>query len=207
MPAPLRKLPPAPPPGAPSLGDRAEADLKFIRGAMERSASFTAVPGRGGMAMGAVALVAAVAVQWVGGGPRGWLATWAVAATVAMAIGAFAMRRKAAVERVTLLAGPGRRFLLCLCPSLVAGAFLTAALARAGQYDLLPGAWLLCYGAGVVAAGALSPAVVPATGASFLVLGAAALVAPAAWGDVLMAAGFGGVHLVSGFVVARRHGG
>ena len=174
---------------------------------MERSASFTAVPGRGGMAMGAVALVAAVAVQFVGGGPRSWLAVWAAAATVAMAVGALAMRRKAAVEGVTLLAGPGRRFLLCLCPSLVVGAFLTAAIARGGHYDLLPGTWLLCYGAGVVAAGALSPAVVPVTGAAFLLLGAAALVAPAAWGDLLMALGFGGVHLVSGFIVARRHGG
>jgi hypothetical protein len=201
MPQPLRSLGPAA-----SLGERAEADLRFIRGAMERSGSFTAVPGRGGMAMGAVALAAAGAGPFVGD-PDAWVALWATTAVVAMAIGAISMRRKAASEGLALLAGPGRRFLLCLCPSLVVGALLTAALARAGLPGLLPGAWLLCYGAGVVAAGALSPPVVPITGAAFLVLGATALVAPVAWGDALMAAGFGGCHLVSGFIVARRHGG
>lgn len=201
MPLPQRHLGPAA-----SLGERAEADLRFIRGAMERSGSFTAVPGRGGMAMGVVALAAAAGARFVGGGDA-WVALWAATAVVAVTIGAVAMRRKAAREGIALLAGPGRRFLLCLCPSLVAGALLTAALARSGQVELLPGAWLLCYGAGVVAAGALSPPVVPVTGAAFLVLGAVALVAPPAWGDALLAAGFGGAHLVSGYLVARRHGG
>jgi hypothetical protein len=136
-----------------------------------------------------------------------WVAIWTATAAVAMAIGAVTMRRKAAREGLALLAGPGRRFLLCLCPALVAGAFLTVALARAGQLDLLPGTWLLCYGAGVVAAGAFSPPIIPVTGAAFLVLGAAALIAPSNWGDALLALGFGGVHLVSGHIVARRHGG
>ena len=192
--------------GPASLGARAEADLRFIRGAMERSGSFTAVPGRGGMAMGVVALAAAGAARLVDG-PEAWVALWVVAAAVAIGVGVLAMRRKAAREGLALLAGPGRRFLLCLCPSLVVGALLTAALARAGAVELLPGAWLLCYGAGVVAAGALSPPIVPVTGAAFLVLGATALIAPPSWGDALLAAGFGGIHLVSGLVVARRHGG
>jgi len=189
-----------------SLGARAEADLRFIRGAMERSGSFTAVPGRGGMAMGVVALAAAGATRFVEG-EDAWVALWVAAAALAVGIGVLAMRRKAAREGLALLAGPGRRFLLCLCPALVVGALLTAALARAGAVELLPGLWLLCYGAGVVAAGALSPPIVPVTGAAFLVLGATALIAPASWGDLLLAAGFGGVHLVSGLVVARRHGG
>ena len=47
MPAPLRRLP-----SSVSLPERAAADLEFIRGAMERSGSFTAVPGLGGVAMG-----------------------------------------------------------------------------------------------------------------------------------------------------------
>jgi hypothetical protein len=45
------------------------------------------------------------------------------------------------------------------------------------------------------------------TGAAFLLAGAAALAAPPGWGDALMAGGFGGIHLASGFVVWRRHGG
>ncbi len=201
MPEPLRRLDPTP-----SLHERAAADLQFIRGTMERSATFTAVPGRGGMAMGVLALGAAAATPFVDERDA-WLAVWVATALVAMAIGAISMQRKSAREGVALLAGPGRRFLLCLGPSLLAGALLTAGLARAGQFDLLPGVWLLCYGAGVVAAGAFSPPIVPATGAVFLGLGAFALAAPAGWGDALMAVGFGGVHLVSGFLVARRHGG
>jgi hypothetical protein len=206
VPAPLRRLPPSADDRSPSLGDRAEADLRFIRGAMERSSSFTALPGRGAMAMGAVALAAAAAAQQTAT-RTAWLGAWMGAAVVAMAVGVIALRRKASEDGVALLSGPGRRFLLCLCPSLAAGAVITAALARGGAFDLLPSVWLLCYGAGVVAAGALSPAVVPATGAAFLVLGAAAAALPPAWGDLVMAVGFGGVHLVAGFVVARRHGG
>ena len=158
------------------------------------------------MAMGAVALGAAVAAQFMRT-PEAWLAVWSASAMLAVAIGALAMRRKAAREGVAFLAGPGRRFLLALCPSLAVGAVLTAALARAGQYDLMPGAWLLCYGAGVVAAGAFSVPVVPATGAAFLAAGAAAVFTPPEWCNAVMAAGFGGLHLVSGFIVARRHGG
>jgi hypothetical protein len=201
MPAPFRRLG-----SGASLPERAEADLRFIRGAMESSGRFTAVPGRGGMAMGILGLAASTGA-WPVADREAWLALWVVTAVAGLAIGALALRRKAAREGIQLLAGAGRRFLLCLCPALVAGAFLTAALARAGEFELLPATWLLCYGAGVVAAGALSPPVVPATGAAFLGLGALALVAPPGWGDALLGAGFGAVHLVSGFVVARRHGG
>lgn len=204
MPQPARRLPDSPP----SLHERAAADLRFIRGAMERSASFTAIPGLGGMAMGVVALATAGSV-WAmePAGAEARLAVWVGTAVVAAAIGVVSMQRKAAREGFSLVHGPGRRFLLGLCPSLLAGALLTAALARAGQHELLPATWLLLYGAGVVAAGVLSHHIVPLTGAAFLAAGAVALAAPSGWGDALMALGFGGIHLASGFVVWRRHGG
>lgn len=209
-PGPVHAQPRGPAPLPPSLPDRAAADLRFIRGAMERSGSFTALPGRGGMAMGALAVAAAGSARWVvsqGGGPNAWLAVWIVTAVVAGAVGLVTMQHKAEREGASLLRGPGRRFLFCLGPSLAAGALLTAGLARVGQHELLPPAWLLLYGAGVVAAGAFSIRVVPAVGAAFLALGAFSLAAPPGWGDALMAVGFGGIHLVSGFVIARRHGG
>jgi hypothetical protein len=115
--------------------------------------------------------------------------------------------------------------LLGLLPPLLVGVALTLAIyayevgptgehfARGGaadavaSYRLLPGAWLLLYGAGVASAGMFSVRLVPLMGSLFMLLGALALLAPAAWGDAFMAAGFGGLHVAFGVVVARRHGG
>jgi hypothetical protein len=84
---------------------------------------------------------------------------------------------------------------------------LTAVLLKAGLFGALPGVWLLLYGTGVVTGGAFSVRTVPVMGLGFMVLGSAALLAPAAWGDAMMACGFGGLHIVFGSVIAWRHGG
>ena len=188
------------------MDDQAMENLRFIRETMERSTSFTAVPGKGGVAMGISALAAA-AIATRTTTTEMWLATWGLEALVALAIGAWAMSLKARAANLPLLSGAGRKFALNLSPPLFAGAFLTVALYRLGLVSLLPGVWLLLYGVGVVTAGAFSVRAVPAMGVCLMTLGAAALFAPPAWGNAFLAAGFGGVQIVFGLLIARRHGG
>ena len=44
-------------------------------------------------------------------------------------------------------------------------------------------------------------------GFTFMALGAIALFAPSAWGDTFMAIGFGGLHILFGLIIWRKHGG
>ncbi|MFV1988075.1 MAG: hypothetical protein ACC682_12400 [Gemmatimonadota bacterium] len=188
-----------------ALGDRAMEDLRFIRQTMERSA-FTLVPGWGGVGMGLTALAAAALAS---GQPtaEGWLLVWTLEAFVAVAIGAVAIHRKARRADLPVLTGAGRKFFLSFLPPALAGAVVTVALWRAGSDSLLPGVWLLLYGAAVVTAGTFSVRVVPVMGVGFMVLGVIALLAMPAAGDLSMAVGFGGLHIVFGTMIARRHGG
>jgi hypothetical protein len=188
------------------LRARAEDDLRAIRLAMEGSARFTSVSGAGEMAVGASALLAA-GVAASQDSPAAWLAVWMIEAVVAAGISLAAAARKARRGGGTLWSLPARRFALSLAPPLAAGAALTPILYNAGLLDVLPGAWLLLYGAGVVTGGAFSVRVVPLTGTAFMLAGMAALLLPDLGRDAWMAAGFGGIHLVFGSALARSHGG
>ncbi|MGH7580356.1 MAG: hypothetical protein ACREM9_09315 [Gemmatimonadales bacterium] len=181
-------------------------DLSFIRRTMERATAFTAVPGWGGVAMGATALCAAALAQRAAT-PGEWLGPWLVAAVVALLIGGWAMAAKARRAGTTVFTWSGRRFVLSFLPPLAVGALLTVALARAGLHDALPGTWLLLYGTGVVTGGAFSVRAVPIMGICFMLFGVAALFGPPGWGNALMAAGFGGLHIVFGLLIVRRYGG
>ncbi len=189
-----------------ALHSRAADNLRFIRETMERAGSFTAVPGWGTVGMGGLALLAAAAAAWQPA-PERWLAIWLAAAVCALIVGGWAMVRKARAAGAPLFSGPARRFALTLSPPLAAGALLTAVLFPAEALRFLPGVWLLLYGTGVVTGGAFSVRAVPVMGLCFMILGGAAFLAPASWGDGLLAAGFGGLHVLFGLWIAWRHGG
>jgi hypothetical protein len=188
------------------MQDHAIDNLRYIRQTMENAGSFTAVPGIGGILMGAVALGAALLAGHSTGTPK-WMSIWLVAAVVALTIGVIFAQRKAHAVKMPLLTGPGRKFVRGLVPPMVAGAILTAALYRAGIPAPIPGAWMLLYGTGVVTGGAASVRVVPVMGICFMALGTAALVFPPEWGNGMLAAGFGGLHILFGTMITVKYGG
>jgi hypothetical protein len=187
---------------APTLAD----DLRFIRDTMERSAAFTAVSGWGQVLLGATAIAAAaLAARQLS--PFTWLRVWLAEGILAVAIGLRSCTWKANRRGLPLFSGPARKVVLGLAPPLVAGAFLTFLLFRAGLQSALPATWLLLYGAGIMTGGSFSVRIVPVMGLCFMLLGGIAVLAPIAWGNYFLAAGFGGLHILFGLFIARRHGG
>jgi hypothetical protein len=182
-------------------------NLRFIRDAMARASEFTAVPGWGGVMLGATALVTAAIAGPADGSTR-WMLIWFADAAIAAAIALVTMTRKARRSGVPLSShARAYRFALAYVPPIGAGMVLTLAFAAWGYTERLPGCWLLLYGTAAATGGALSVRVVPIMGLCFMGLGAIALLAPPSWGESLMAAGFGGLHLVFGLIIARKHGG
>jgi hypothetical protein len=172
---------------------------------MARAAPLTAVPGWGGVWMGVTAGIA----SWVAARqalPAEWLSVWLAEAVLALGIGGIAFVRKAQRGLAPGLAHSGKQFAGNFVPPILAGALLTPVFYRAGLTGYLPGLWLLLYGTAVTTAGAFSIRVVPIMGACFMGLGAVALFLPT-WGNPVMALGFGGLHVLFGLLIARRHGG
>lgn len=188
------------------LTSRAEANLRFIRETMQSAGSFTAVPGWGLVGIGLSAFAAA-AIATAHPFSTLALAVWLVEAAFAVLLGGGAMLLKARRCGDSLLSGPGRKFVLSFLPPAVAAALLTIVLAQAGLGSALVPLWLLLYGAAVITAGAFSVRIVPVMGLCFMAFGALALLTPADWGGAWMAAGFGGLHVGFGLVIARKHGG
>lgn len=189
-----------------ALNERAMESLEFIRTTMARSAPFTAVSGRGGIAMGVLAILAAALARSTSSDQQ-WLMTWIGSAAVAAPAGFVLMRAKARRYELALWSAAGRRFAQGFVPAIAAGAVLTFALVRIDAIDVVPAAWLLLYGAGVLAGSSSSVAVLAWLGAAFMVLGCASLFTPAVWRDLWLGAGFGVLQIVFGIYIARNHGG
>lgn len=190
----------------PALHERAMDNLKYIRETMERATAFTGISGWGQVAIGITALASSF-ISTQQKTFKGWLAVWIAEAVIALLIAGWSMDRKARAVRMPLLSGPGRKVAFSLSPPIFAGAIVTVVLYRAGLTNAIPGLWLLLYGTGVVTGGMFSVSAVPIMGLCFMALGATALFSPAGLANWFMAAGFGGLHIVFGVLIARRYGG
>lgn len=195
-----------PQPDPPALHERAMDNLRYIRETMERSTAFTGISGWGEVVIGATALVASILAANQSTF-RGWLTVWIAEGFISLLIAGWSMDRKSRGVDMPLMSGPGRKAVFSLSPPIIAGAFLTIVLVKAGQTSAIPGTWLLLYGTGVVTGGMFSVTAVPIMGLCFMCLGAVALFAPETFADWFMAAGFGGLHLIFGVIIARKYGG
>lgn len=189
-----------------SVGSHAAENLRFIRHAMERSSTFTAIPGLGGVVMGVIALAAAVIAA---GQPTGdgWLATWLAAAALAAIVGLVMMARKARAAGATLTGSSARRFALGMAAPFVAGAAITYELWLVRTFTAMAPVWLLLYGVGLLTGGQFSVPVVRGIGLCFMMVGIAAILTPPGWGNAWLAIGFGGLQVGFGMYIARYHGG
>ena len=180
--------------------------LRYIRETMERAGSFTAVPGLGGVAIGFTALAAA-ALAARAASLESWVAIWVGEAVVACLTGITGALIKSRRANLPLFSRPGRKFLVGFVPPLAVGALLTVALVHARSATVLPGMWLLLYGTGMLSGGAASVRIVPLMGVCFMAMGAIALFVSPEWGNWLLAAGFGGIHIFFGVIITVKYGG
>ena len=188
------------------LRETAEANLRFIRGAMERAERTSSVSGLGGMAMGVIALLAsAVAAQQPATEEQ--LSIWLGAAMLASLAGGGGVWLKARQSDRSVMNDAARRFLLCILPVLSTGLLLTTMLWRTEQITLLPVIWMLLYGCGLTAAGTYAARPIMPMGFAFLICGAICCLLGSEWNNLLLAIAFGGLHLFFGYQVYRHHGG
>ena len=188
------------------IHEHALSNLRYIREAMERASAFTSIPGWGGVAIGITAIGTAVLAHRAAT-PSLWLRTWLAEAVLAGLVAGVTMVIKARRANVSFSGTPARRFFISYFAPIVAAAILTLFLARAGFHAALPATWLLLYGASFVSSGAFSVPLVPAMGVCFMVLGLAAGFISFSAANMLLGAGFGGLHILFGVLIARRYGG
>jgi hypothetical protein len=187
------------------LDSHAAATLRYIRSSME-GAVLLAVPGSAGIVLGSIALIAA-ALCLAPGLHRYWLGIWLGAALVGAIIGSILIVRESSLRDLRLAGTPLLKFALCLSPSLGAGLVMTAVHWFAGNLHAIPGTWLLLYGCALVAASAATTRIIATLGIFFILFGLLALLLPDELQILMLGGGFGGLHIVFGFLIRRMsHG-
>jgi hypothetical protein len=188
------------------LHQHAEDNLRFIRASMESASRFTGISGKGYVLGGCTALAA----SWLAAQQSSaflWLCVWMLELVLATCIMLSLTIYKTRLMGGDLLASAsGRKLLLAFCPTMLAGGLLSFRFFETTSHASLPVIWLSLYGAAIMTAGALSIRAIPVMGAAFMLLGVLAAVSSIN-SDLLLGAGFGGLHILFGLYVWRQHGG
>jgi hypothetical protein len=188
-----------------AIESRALGTLAYIRASIESSSSMD-VPGMAGIVMGIIGVLAAIVVSM----PRWaahWLGIWLAAAAIALVLGGALVARQTVRRGRASYLGPVRKFLLCLCPALFAGAVLTLVFGIGGMSNIIPGMWLLLYGCAVLSASTVTIAeiarLICIMGGLFVALGLTAFALPATVHTAMLGLGFGVLHIIFGFLIGR----
>jgi len=189
-----------------AIDSHALGTLNYIRASIEAAGAF-AVPGIAGIAMGVVGILATL-IASIPGLTGHWLEIWLVAAVAAAASGVlFIARHSRQPAEAMLYRGPARKFVLSLCPSLLAGAVLTVVLRQEQLSSLIPGAWLVLYGCAVLSASMMTTTamlrLVAMMGGLFVVCGVVAFQLSPHWHNLALGTGFGALHLIFGILIGR----
>jgi hypothetical protein len=193
-----------------AIESRALGTLAYIRASIESSSSMH-VPGMAGIVMGIIGVLAAIVVSMPPCAAH-WLWIWLAAAAIALVLGGALVVRQIVQRGQARYLGPVRKFLLCLCPALLAGAVLTLVFETAGETHAIPGMWLLLYGCAVLSASTVTIAgiarLICIMGGLFVALGLMAFALPATAHTAMLGLGFGIMHIIFGFLIGRStHGG
>ena len=195
----VRPLRPPPPPEPPALHARAMDNLAFIRDTMEAAGSFTAVSGWGMVAVGALATIVAVIAR----SSRRRLALSRSARIGRFSPIGISLRSstKSAARRCRSVR-TGKDFVYLIPPD-GRGTRCSLSVTRAEWFRRFR-KWM-SFTAQRVAGGAFRedlPVMM-----CFMAAGVLALFSPMSWSQWIMGAAFGGLHILFGIPIARRHGG
>lgn len=192
----------------------AEEHLRVIRQAMERSTKHSTLSGLSGVLAGCYAILAALLAPtslstWVQKGL--FVGIWGATLFLAGITDILLTKRRAARFGKTAFSPLGAHLARAVAPGLIMGAGLTLFHLlhpeRLGTY--LYGLWILCYAVSLLAIGMFSRREVSVMGWAFLGAGLVSLILPAGIGigpRALMAATFGGFHILYGVRMGLKYG-
>lgn len=198
-----------------------QSDLVEIRRIMERSTKFLSLSSIGSILAGVFALIGAyLAYRYIytsneliyhqlneGVLSRPLLPLWYIALGVflgALLVNLFLSYRKSAQQNQTLWSKPARRLLINFLIPLMSGACFVFILFVNGHYTLLSSSTLIFYGIALLNAGNFTFSDIRWFGISVILVGLVSLLFPG-MGLYFWAFGFGGLHILYGFVMYWKY--
>jgi len=140
-----------------------------------------------------------------------FIGLWAAIGVAGIALELILAGRDAKRQGLALFGRPGKLSAHALAPSVSIAIILTVRIfsdadaAAAGQYlRYVPPVWMMCYGAGLYAAGLFSVRLPRLLGIAFILMGAVGLLFYSAYGLLLVALSFGLMHIAFGIVVLGK---